>query len=436
MTTGAQGTRAISKVIIWCVRDAKKPGVRIPKLVVCSPERGKEVIEIELDDVREGAEGRSIGVFGPKACPNLQAYTLLIHLSRRENGRKKKLTRDELNTLEGWSLGGKDPAADVRAAMRRYVVGSSVLDCTSDRPCVRAGVVLEFDPPEEEGAIVAWAYKNTRGSSEEFADLVAEIEALLARARELMEALVRLKYADGAADGLPRRLAQALLKAEPGRVAKDLADLTKERPGLRDKARDLLCVVLPQAKNWDELVLQVEEAMAGRRSLVLRVRTETVAEILVARDQGRACEYLAGATGYLRGANQISMPASGEAAIGNRALADDILLSFVRATCVAESHLPRTQIWLRQFQETDDPEERKSVARRIIKRFEGDPKGLYLLVLEGRMKMGEEELQTWWRDVEDNLPGLRLVLLKGGQEEMDTESPIVSSIEDVYGHGR
>ena len=267
------------------------------------------------------------------------------------------------------------------------------------------------------------------------AELQTTIEAIVRRAPRLTTKLVELGYGSARAGDAARSVARALIKAEAAAVARDVADLVKG--GFEpEAARELLWHVLPLAGDWEDVVEQARGSGGKRKPLTLRLRTETIAEIVVARVEARRCLFAPGGPRPL-GAASIPMPSTSHAPLFDlrgEQLRDAVLINLVAKRKPTDPRVPAEDRWRNLKKGCADDEEFKAAAAGEINAGAHRDEGHYLLVIDAMLDPhGTRDLDTWWEVVQDSLgavlPGLRLVRLKGRAAEMAKEYCIVPHVE-------
>lgn len=249
-------------------------------------------------------------------------------------------------------------------------------------------------------------------------DLLAKVEDALRRAPALAAALVARGYGRPGAVDPASDVAGALVKGVVEQVVMDLADLVRTLAKHRDVARDVLWHILPLVGDWEDMLRQARAAGTKHGPLELRLRTETVAEIVIARAEAR--HYLVAPGDLLpQGAEQAGLPAAALAPsfdARGTGLVDAVLIDLREERRSAEPRLPG-----------------EHSEQGIQKRFpSGEDRGIdtdinagqpqdrrpYLLVVDAELDPRLiEDLDASWAVVQEvlaaALPSLRLVRLNG-----------------------
>lgn len=322
---------------------------------------------------------------------------------------------------------GPVPDAPVEVAFLRETKAEHAPAPESGAPLPELGTIPATGPetpPEEEADRARRA-----------AELQTAIEAILRRGPRLTTKLVELGYGSARAGDAARSVARALIKAEAAAVARDVADLVKG--GFEpEAARELLWHVLPLAGDWEDVVEQARGSGGKRKPLTLRLRTETIAEIVVARVEARRCLFAPGGPRPL-GASSIPMPSTSHAPLFDlrgEQLRDAVLINLVAKRKPTDPRVPAEDRWRNIKKGCADDEEFKAAAAGEINAGAHRDEGHYLLVIDAMLDPhGTRDLDTWWEVVQDSLgavlPGLRLVRLKGRAAEMAKEYCIVPHVE-------
>jgi len=133
-----------------------------------------------------------------------------------------------------------------------------------------------------------------------------KILALLATQGSLTQALIDVGYGNTALAGEARleSVWMALWQQDVSKLTLAFVQLAA-RPNLDHAARQLLCMILPLAAAW-ESILQAATGQ-GEDEGTWALRTETLAEVLIARQDGRDAEFATGKP-YLQGMRHIPLP--------------------------------------------------------------------------------------------------------------------------------
>lgn len=164
-----------------------------------------------------------------------------------------------------------------------------------DRPRenVRPGVPASTGPEPASGDGVSDSEERT--SEQGLAALRAEVVAILARSPELVQALTELKYSSQDAASA-QDVARRLCSTHARQAASDLAKLANRvvKGAYRQQLPDLLYCLLPLVVDWVEILPKVSDTEVEGNDLELPLKTETVTEIFLARDERRRCFFAPG----------------------------------------------------------------------------------------------------------------------------------------------
>lgn len=254
------------------------------------------------------------------------------------------------------------------------------------------------------------------------APAAADLDGLLAKVREALRKAPTLAAAladkgYGRAD-----VAGALVNRPAKRVAMDLAELVRAHG---DAAREVLWYILPLIGDWEDLLRQARAAGGTCGNLELRLCTETVAEIIVARAEARACLYAPGGV-VPQGAAHVPMPAAAHAPFfnhGGALLVEAVLINLWEECDSERSSLPDRLFWQGIKSRFRRKEAFAKVAAVEIKTSAQLGRGRYLLVIDETLDPdGIKDMDASWSVAQQALgaalPGLRLVRLKGRVEQM------------------
>lgn len=213
----------------------------------------------------------------------------------------------------------------------------------------------------------------------------------------------------------PERIAQRLMDCTGLHVATALASLAVG-PDLRSAARDLLWILLPLAGDWEDLLRQ-DRISAANADLELRLRSETIAEIAVARVEARPCLFAPG-TGYPEGALHIPYPAVGAAPFfdeSGEGVAKAVVHNLWRERG-PEERLPGRARWDDVKRGVLNEEEFFTQVAAEIEVGSAQERRPYLLFIDAMLDTHAGDLEAWWercrKQLRKALPGLRLVRLK------------------------
>lgn len=224
-------------------------------------------------------------------------------------------------------------------------------------------------------------------------------------------------------------------------IARSLADLDAApdlAPPDRDLVRTLLWETLPLAIDWrDVLTLAKKNLEEGRSSVELPLRTETMAEVILAGADGRACS-LVEAKPYPHGTARIPMPSVMLAPFFNmekhavNALVKDIVDEKVPGVRSFRDYrgIPT--------QTEDEIEEACVLVNELLADFsrKDNPERMphYLLFVDHLLRKDTSvDLDRLWADLGRacvaKLPHLRLFRLLGGPKEFGKEIKVVVQIQ-------
>lgn len=240
-------------------------------------------------------------------------------------------------------------------------------------------------------------------------------------------------------------IARSLFEQPAHKVATTLVDLDAApdlAPLDREIVRKLLWQVLPLAIDWrDVMTLAKQTIDDGRLSLELPLRTETMAEVILAGVDGRACS-LVDAKPYPHGTARIPMPSVMHAPLFNmeqhavNALVKDLVDEKIAGVRSFRDYrgLPT--------QTDDEIEEAMVLVNELLADFarKDNPERMphYLLFVDQSFRKDSSvDLDRLWADLSRacarKLPHLRLFRLQGGPKEFSKEIKIVLQIQKPLG---
>ena len=256
--------------------------------------------------------------------------------------------------------------------------------------------------------------------------LKEEVRKVLQDAPELAMALAKVGYGATslAAAELVESVWAALSQSSVADVAIAVTKLAKQS-SVRDSARQLLCHILPLAAQWQALVEGAAGAGCSGTSLELPLQTATIAEVVMAHLDARCCEFTPGRA-YPQGTRNIPMPAVAHAALFDpqgSVVADAVVTDLWQERKMGDPPLPDVARW--RAIKSDNPSEHafRIAAKAEIKVSALLDKPRYLLFIDGDLDpqgvlKEKGELDAAWKvqqqALQKQLPGLRLVRLKGG----------------------
>lgn len=496
-----QGEATIRHVVIRCPADGSKDGGRYAHVVLDPGTSSQKLIEFKEDPKSQARTTHGIFVEGqPRSW---QAFTLLLWVAERgEAHANDDLPIAGIRGLRGWKKDFGEQSLSTR--LRKMIKGrTQVLGQEGARVWIREGVSVTIDATDtEKKAILHWAGVPFRGCADvegsmpgasatspqndppassppptsrrstrqsgarqseppspraagrsvdeergsRLAALKARIASALRSAPELARAMAESLGLNAGGAELSAMLSDELVTMRAMDVAEMFADLVNVLGRDGDVARNLLWEILPLAGDWRDIVEQARMAEAGGRAgpapLELRLRTETVAEIVVARVEARCCLWASG-DHYPQGARHVPLPASaraplfdpkgiqleaavkavfidlhGDSAPATSPRSRDDALSPVRKRWASSSDFKRGVI----------AEMKRGVRRR-------EPYFYMLVIDEDLERTHKKDREHAWRVVQNAignaLPLLRLVRLTGGEVEHEREVDLALVIKDV-----
>ena len=255
-------------------------------------------------------------------------------------------------------------------------------------------------------------------------ELKENVRKLLQASPLLTQALVVQGYGD------PKRVGSELvdsvwasLSTKPvGAVTTAVAKLARQKE-LHDTAWQLLCLLLPIAAEWQQILKDCAESGGSAVMMELPLQTTTLAEAVMAHLDARHCQFIPGKK-YPQGALHLPMPAVAYSSLIdpqgkelNRALRKTVW----EERRMGQPPRPNTD-------GTDAPSERAfdAIAKAEIKASAALDEPRYLLFMDSELdsdKILDEkgELDAAWQGIQNSLgsqwEGLRLVRLTGRAEE-------------------
>lgn len=243
------------------------------------------------------------------------------------------------------------------------------------------------------------------------------------------------------------QIADSLFDRPAHDVATSLADLDAApdlAPADRDIVRKLLWDVLPLAIDWrDVLSIAKKNLDEGRCSVELPLRTETMAEVILAGADGRACS-LVEAKPYPHGTARIPLPSVMFAPLFN--MEKHAVSALVKD--LVDEKMPGVRSF-RDYRglptQTDDEiEEARALVNELLADFarKNNPQRLphYLLFVDHIVRKDSSvDLDRLWADLcqacAAKLPQLRLFRLQGGPKEFGKEIKVVLQIQKPLSKG-
>jgi hypothetical protein len=240
-------------------------------------------------------------------------------------------------------------------------------------------------------------------------------------------------------------LVDKLAKMPAKEVVTIFADLTGPLIRDREVARSVLWEILPLAGDWAKVVEGARAAVGGDGSrpspLVLPLRMETVAEIVLARLETRCCLWASG-DHYPQGARHVPLPAAARAPLfdpqGKRLAeaAQEVFKHLHGAGAAADGRAFRDDFWGPVRKRWASPSAFKAAVLAEMKRTPRREEPFYMLVIDEDLDPeNTRDRDQSWRIVQDAiggaLPNLRLVRLTGGDLEMESEIDLALVIGDI-----
>lgn len=256
--------------------------------------------------------------------------------------------------------------------------------------------------------------------------------------RDLAEVLASKLSISLQSENLPRSVARALLDLKARDVAMTLADLdgTLTDGDARGVVRALLEKILPLAVDGREFVVLTRDRFDGGANAVeLPLRLETLAEIILAGADNRGCRFVAGGA-YPQGAGRVALPPEMFAPFFHDD-AHKLVDAVVEHLCREDDKGDHEWAELgKRFPGSKRRNLRAAVEtrlRNLARKENPDRLSHYLLVMDAELDdvEGADIDRLWVVTCEafgKNLPSLRLVRLRGGDDEFDKESEIAEQI--------
>ncbi len=330
---------------------------------------------------------------------------------------------------KGWLESVKDIEALARG-MRPRKEPPAAKGAAAETPSRQAEPTTGAEPVRRSASAVG-----NEVESEKFAALKMRVEEALKRSPPLVAALLDKGYFVADQPHPARSVALALFGAPARQVARDLAVFTKEVE-YREAARAVFWLLLPIAGDWED-VLQQAQRVEDRGTLVLRLATATVAEIVIARTEERCCLF-APDDEIPQGANHVPLPATAHAPlldVRGKGLVESVLMNLWRPP---ENHVPGEEVWRSLRRACATPERFLPTAAARINQDAALASRRYLLFIDDDLGALEDELDSSWARAQEalfaSLPGLRLVRLRGRQAEYEDEIqlyPFVRHVRDL-----
>jgi hypothetical protein len=481
----------ITKVIIRCRCEQHPEGEHEPEIVLePKGDSTREPLPVikknaQLSDEHAWMKGYR-RLFSAAQPPTEQAVALLLWAAQKRANQPNvnskspmsyhRLLPADAQNLVGWTRGGK---VTVGKQAIYAIVGypseeatrSEVLEQVGGKVRIKPGVEVQIGTtPEERAAVLQWAglvpkeakpkepvtsppatvaptqpTSHARPSSRTAPVSSASLDQLRERVCATLQRNPGL-FAALAASGLckegePAQGTEALLHTPAATVTKHVADIVS-RGFHQQAARDLLWDLLPLSVNWEKVLAQANATGAGSGSLVLPLRTATVAEIVLARIEARRCRFAPGDV-VPQGALHVPFPAAQQSAIISldaENLVDAVLLNLVSEQAPKGFGDRDEAFWHDIKKQTANDEEFCLAATEEINLFRNAGARPYLLMIDAMLDpQGTKDVDRSWELANEvlgkALPGLRLVRLKGRVEAYKEEAgfpPQIRRVRDGY----
>lgn len=272
------------------------------------------------------------------------------------------------------------------------------------------------------------------------AELKKKLEAVLRESPALVKALHGYSTPMGTERDPVKAIANGLTLRRAQDVVANLNELTKQEPMLRAAVVKLLGHVLPLAMDWDGLVAQAEAQKVQPEVLELPLRTMTLAEVINARLDGRSCLLVPGSYD-MEGVAHVRLPSPTYAPMfdaDGQGLAQAVLSNLWKEQQTSPTLLPDREKWQQIGRSTTTEDEFVAAAETEINK-RGRKLNRYLLFMDARLAadgIDEQTLDAWWNiahhALQQTLPSLRLVRLKGREAEWKKEHGLVSDISGLH----
>lgn len=269
-------------------------------------------------------------------------------------------------------------------------------------------------------------------------ELKAKVEESLRQAPALVKALAARGYGNLACNDPLGSVACALVDSPAQTLALNLAQLAGELARERESARGLLWQILPFATDWRALLIKARAAPSGS-AIELPLRTETVAEIVLAGIHGRCCRFAPGGHSLPRGATYIPLPALAYGPFFDphcQGLIDAILFNLYDEQSPDAPVAAGQDPWRGLKQRFPQFSRFKAMAKGQIKSNLEPKDAHYMLIIDDDLDpQSTRDLDCSWAIAKaaltSELPGLHLVRLKGGLPELEHEGELVPLIRKI-----
>lgn len=272
------------------------------------------------------------------------------------------------------------------------------------------------------------------------AELKKKLEAVLRESPALVKALHGYSTPMGTERDPVKAIANGLTLRHARDVVADLNELTNQDSTLRVAVVKLLGHVLPLAVDWDDLLAQAEAQKVQQDVLELPLRTMTLAEVINARLDGRSCLLVPGSYD-MEGVAHVRLPSVAYAPMfdaDGQGLAQAVLSNLWQEQQTSQTLLPDREEWQQIGRSTTTKDEFAAAAETEINK-RGRKLNRYLLFMDAKLAadgIDEKTLDAWWNiahhALQQTLPGLRLVRLKGRDAEWKKECGLISDIRGLH----
>lgn len=287
-------------------------------------------------------------------------------------------------------------------------------------------------------------FREALGLNEEDERLVADLEALrrkvedrLRRSPDINAALAEVLSVVASVPSV----ACALLQTSGKIVAQVFDDLDRCMEKERAAVRGLFAEILPFAVDWHGALLQARAAVPidGAGSIELSLRTQTVAEIVLAGVDGRCCQFAPAFpdSPMPEGVAHERLPATTYAPIyetNESVLVEAVVMNLgAQGTPLAKTFSSLRGAYVGEELKRLVNVELEECARRP---YRGAPHPRYLLFIDAVVgDHRKRDTNEFWAIVRSalgrELPKLRLVRLQGGERQMTEEGKVARHIRSV-----
>jgi predicted MPP superfamily phosphohydrolase len=268
-------------------------------------------------------------------------------------------------------------------------------------------------------------------------ELKKKVQDVLRREPALVTALIGKGYGATGNAGVDAvaSVTTALTECSAAHVAGLLKSLAKN-PSLLVPARTLLWHILPLIGDWEQLLVQSQTVGTKQDVLELPLRTTTLAEVVMARVDARSCLFSLGSGEVPEGTLHIPLPSPTLAPLFDlqgHGLAQAVLFNLFQEQ-PPDGIPPDSEKWRSLKKALPDQREFSAAVQSIINNPQVEARR-YLLFIDGLVKNSVKDLDAAWtvtqKSLQDVLPGLRLVRLKGGHETVSQEFELIPIIKEV-----